>query len=824
VGASLALITMGFVCWTSRTQAGMAEGLSAYDAAITADSTVPLAKLTSLVTLDGTAGAPFDFGATSGSTTMEFILGGDPVATGDSGYLAVGQNTTSNLKYEQWQDTGMLGFTRAAVADYLFDPMVFSPVLPSHVTYVWDAATLTMSLYLDGVLAGTATGVSDTFVMPTGAGYLGNNSSGTEGMVGTIYRVTVYPGVLPDDKIKNHADAFINARGPAVPVSITFFTATPTEIESQDSTVLSWDVQGATALLLNDVPVTGTETTVSPPVTTTYTLVATNEFMKTSATLKVLVNPRLDLYDSTIADDATGGLIPLSTLTNKVDLIGLGGEFFDFGPTFGDTTMEFILEGDPVATGGSGFLAVGENTGSSLRYEQWQDTHQLGFTQSGVADYLFVPGVPSPTVATHVAFVWDSLAYSLKAYINGVPTAAVTGVSDQFALPSGWGYLGANPAGGELMIGRIFRVVVYSGIVPEATLLNHANAFTSLLRPPIITSFTATPGEIIGEGSSKLEWQVQDATGLYLNGVDVTGTTELTVSPKSTTTYTLVASNNVTTVSAKTKVLVTPLLDQYDAAIAQDTAGGLVPLAALTNTVTLTGSGLVPFDFGATFGDASMEFILEGDPTAGTDAYLAIGQNPNSSLRYAQYANTHQLGFTQIGVADYLFTPPVASPTGATHVVYVWDAANFTLNLYTNGALAGTATGVSDLFAMPTGAGFLGSNPGGGEAMVGRIFRVVVYAGMLSEAAIQKHAEAFAPGAPQTPSISIAVTGSEATITLQGTSGAHYQVQYRNSFSPADTWQVLEDIPSLSGTSAQVVDPTSITAGSQRYYRAAAIP
>jgi hypothetical protein len=824
VGALLALITAGLVCGMSHAQAGLAAGLGAYDAAITADTTASLAKLTSPVTFDGTAGAAFNFGATSGDTTMEFILTGDPVATGDSAFLAVGQNTLSSLRYEQWQNTEQMGFTQGGVADYLFDPTVSSPDLPNHITYVWDSTALTMSLYLDGVLAGTATGVSAAFAMPTGSGFLGNNPTGTEGVVGTIYRVTVYAGLLAESKIKSHSDAFINARGPAVKVSLTSFTATPGEIESQGSAVLNWDVTNATAIFLNNVLVTGTSKTVSPAVTTTYTLLATNEFSKASATVKVLVNPRLDLYDSTIVEDATGGLTPLATLTNKVDLTGTAGEPFDFGPTSGDTSMEFILEGDPVATGDCGFLAVGQNSGSSLRYDQYLHTHQMGFTQGGVADYQFVPAVASPTIATHVAFVWDSLNFSLKVYVNGVPSATVNNVSDQFAMPTGAGFLGADPTGGQLMVGRIFRVVVYAGIVPEATLQAHARAFTSLLRPPIISSFTATPSEIIGQGSAKLEWQVQEATGVYLNGVDVTGTTNLTVSPKSTTAYTLVASNSVTTVSGKVTVLVTPLLNGYDVAIAADTAGGLVPLAALTNSVTLTGSGLVPFDFGPTSGDASMEFILEGDPTAGADAYLAVGQDPDSNLRYAQWSNTHQMGCTQLRVADYLFTPAVASPTVPTHVVFVWDSTAFSLKLYTNGVLAGTITGVSDLFALPTGPGFLGSTSGGGEAMVGRIFRIVVYAGMVPEATIKKHGQAFAPVPPQPPLLAIAVTGSQATMTLQGVTGAHYQVQYRNSLSAADTWVVLQDIPSLSGTSIQVVDPTATTSRSERFYRAALLP
>ena len=104
--------------------------------------------------------------------------------------------------------------------------------------------------------------------------------------------------------------------------------------------------------------------------------------------------------------------------------------------------------------------------------------------------------------------------------------------------------------------------------------------------------------------------------------------------------------------------------------------------------------------------------------------------------------------------------------------------------------------------------------------MIGRIFRVVVYAGMLPDATIQKHGEAFAPPAPQPPSLSVAVTGSQAVITLQGVSGAHYQVDCRNSLSSSDTWQLLQDVPSLSGTSIQVTDPTATTGRSQRFYRA----
>jgi hypothetical protein len=815
---ALALTAAGLVLATTPAGAASAkleQALSAYDTAIAGDSTAALAKLTSAVTLDGTGGAPFDFGATSGDTTMEFILQGDPVATGDSGYLAVGQNTGSNLRYDQWQDQRQMGFTQLGVADYLFDPGVPSPVAPTHVTYVWNATDLSMTLYVDGVVAGTTSGVSDTFAMPIGAGFLGANPTSGEQMVGTIYRVTVYSGLLPEAKIKSHADAFVNARGPLV--SITSFTATPAQIPAQGSTVLSWQTQNATALYINGASVTGTSVTLSPAVTTIYTLVASNDVSVASAQVTVQVEPPLGPYDAAIAADIAAGLTPVTTLTNTVNLDGTAGVPFDFGPTWSSTSMEFILEGDPVATGGSGYLAVGENTGSSLRYEQWQNTQEMGFTQSGVADYRFSPAVPSPTIATHVVYVWNAPELSMTIYVNGVGRGTVTGVTDAFAMPTGVGFLGANPTGGEAMVGRIFRVVVYAEALPQATVKRHAEAFTSVLRAPIISSFTANPAEIVGQGSSVLSWNAEYATGLFLNNAPVTGTS-LTVSPTVTTTYTLVASNAVSTVSSKLTVYVSPLLDTYDAAIAADAASGLAPVASLTNAVALTGSGGVPFDFGYTFGDVTMEFILEGDPTAGADAYLAVGEVTTSSLRYAQWQNTRQMGFTQIGVYDYMFTPAVPSPTAPTHVTYVWNAAELSMKLYINGTLAGTATGVSDAFVMPSGPGYLGATAGGTEAMTGRIYRLAVYSGQVPEATIQKHASAFTSGA-RGPSLSIDLQAGQAGITLAGVAGTHYRIEYRDSLSTADTWQLLQDIPSLSGPTIRVVDPTSTTGRTQRFYR-----
>ncbi|MCK5923939.1 MAG: PEP-CTERM sorting domain-containing protein [Methylococcales bacterium] len=142
--------------------------------------------------LTGTNSVIFDFGAITGDATFDFIVRGDHVAGGRDGFLAVGNsNSTSNLRYEGWDNTGELGFSRSGVADYNFTPGVASPSSDTLVTYRWTDATDTMDLFMDGVFAATQT-AGPTFEMATGPGHLGNNAALGEGMVGTISRVTTY--------------------------------------------------------------------------------------------------------------------------------------------------------------------------------------------------------------------------------------------------------------------------------------------------------------------------------------------------------------------------------------------------------------------------------------------------------------------------------------------------------------------------------------------------------------------------------------------------------------------------------------------------------
>ncbi len=196
--------------------------LAAYDSVIAADhgdgtGLIPYqALLTVPSAFDTTNSSPFDFGLVSGDATFEFILQGDPDLGGRNGFIAVAENSTFSLRYEQWDDTGVLGFTHGGVADHTFTEegdaaLLSSPTGPTHVAYRWQPDLQTMSLYIDGELAGT--NVGSAFEMPTGLGVLGNNAGGTEGMLGTIHRVTIYDNDIGGDNIIRHANAFVTGAG-----------------------------------------------------------------------------------------------------------------------------------------------------------------------------------------------------------------------------------------------------------------------------------------------------------------------------------------------------------------------------------------------------------------------------------------------------------------------------------------------------------------------------------------------------------------------------------------------------------------------------------
>jgi hypothetical protein len=77
----------------------------------------------------------------------------------------------------------------------------------------------------------------------------------------------------------------------------------------------------------------------------------------------------------------------------------------------------------------------------------------------------------------------------------------------------------------------------------------------------------------------------------------------------------------------------------------------------------------------------------------------------------------------------------------------------------------------------------------------------------------------FIPVAVISPTESIALY---AGITFSGIIGVHYQVNYESSLGPTNTWQLLQDIPSLPSSPYTVYDTTSAT-NKERIYEVVAI-
>ncbi len=265
----------------------------------------------------------------------------------------------------------------------------------------------------------------------------------------------------------------------------------------------------------------------------------------------------LDAYDGAIMSDAAGGLKPIAKLTSAAVLTGANKVPFHFGTNSGDVTMEFIVQGDPSANS-SAYLAVGANATSNLRFEQWNDTAQLGFTQLGVLDYLFTPSAASPIQPTHVTYLWNASVHSMQLYLNGQWAGACTGVTPDFAMPAGSGWLGANPGGGEPMVGTLHRVTVYDGRVSAEVIQAHADAFKGVIRPPVVVSFAADPEAIFTPGKATLTWNVLGALRVFVNGTDVTTLSNLTVAPSVTTVYSLIATNTAASATSQVSVVVNP--------------------------------------------------------------------------------------------------------------------------------------------------------------------------------------------------------------------------------------------------------------------------
>jgi GH25 family lysozyme M1 (1,4-beta-N-acetylmuramidase) len=148
--------------------------------------------------------------------------------------------------------------------------------------------------------------------------------------------------------------------------------------------------------------------------------------------------------------------------------------------------------------------ALSGDGNNELKLEQYNGTHQVGFTKFGVADYNFGYTVPQNTW-THLAFVASGTQMQL--YANGSLVATMT---TNIPLPRayiGAGYVSSNGKIVDYMLGSLDEIMLFNRALsgPEINAIYSAGS-AGLVRAP---EFTGT----VPLGNSQFQLNLQGMTG-----------------------------------------------------------------------------------------------------------------------------------------------------------------------------------------------------------------------------------------------------------------------------------------------------------------------
>jgi hypothetical protein len=161
---------------------------------------------TIFTTVSGTAPELIDVGPLSGDSTFEFI-----VNAGDAGLSSAflgnrDSNGRQGLKFDQWQDSGVMGITNFGVVDILSDdaPPLFTD---THVVFVSDGVDT--NLYVNGTNVFTFVGVPLTIFGEQGlAGVYNSGGNFNDVLDGNILGFASYDSALSPAEIATHSQAF----------------------------------------------------------------------------------------------------------------------------------------------------------------------------------------------------------------------------------------------------------------------------------------------------------------------------------------------------------------------------------------------------------------------------------------------------------------------------------------------------------------------------------------------------------------------------------------------------------------------------------------
>ena len=435
------------------------------------------------------------------------------------------------------------------------------------------------------------------------------------------------------DNFGGQGSAYVAISTKASPLpSIGAFTATPAQITAGQSSTLSYSVSNATSVTITGVSSTLNASTgsvpVTPTVTTTYTLTATNAVGSSTSNVTVVVNAATPIFQACFASP-TNIMAGESATLNWTAANGTGVTIGGISGTFGLTGSQVVSP----ATSTTYTVTVNGAGGATATC-----SIAVTVTPGQVPRILQFYALPqSITSGQSTTLVWSVENATTSISINnGVGTVAATGS------------LSVSPA---TTTTYTMTAVNSSGQVTASAAVS-----VQVVPLPTITSFTASPAVSAGPGTrvaltcvTTNAVNVNVAGGMYFGATDTTP-----VFPNVTTTYSCIATNQSGQVAQQTVTVVVPPPPSGAAA---------PPVVVLANsnitttvrTVTLDASGSTgsgPLTYLWTVAAGNVEGIV-GQTTATPS--VTVGQT--NGEYDIQVAVTDSKGNTAYGVVRITLVP-----------------------------------------------------------------------------------------------------------------------------------------------------------------------